>query len=325
MQYRRLSGTGIKVSRVCLGTMTFGDQVDKQTGIEIVNRAVDLGVNFIDTANAYTNGDSERIVGEAIKPFREKIILATKCGYSLRNADMNDMGMSRRNILKSLDESLKRLGTDYIDVFYLHHPIYDVPLEEVVDTMTTLVRSGKIRYWGVSNQSSWQFCEEVWRAKAIDGVGPIVTQNPYNLLARGIENELVPFVEKYNLGLVVYNPIAGGLLSGKHSFANLTPETRFTGSMGEMYRERYWIKENFDAVEKLKTIAADNGMSLIDLALSWVASKSYVDAMLLGVTKMDHLINNIQALDREPISDDVSKICDELWFELSGKRFKYNR
>jgi aryl-alcohol dehydrogenase (NADP+) len=250
----------------------------------------------------------------------------SKGGYPIDpEGNVNDSGASRRNLIKTLEESLRRLDTDYIDLFYLHHPIYDIPADEVYSTLTDFVRSGKVRYIGVSNMASWQLCEALWRNDLRSGISPAVTQNAYNLLTRGVENELVPFIEKYNLGMVAYNPVAAGLLTGKHKFETLTENTRFTLSMGKAYRDRYWNKENFDAVDKLKTLAADNGLSLIELAMSWVASRPFVDSILTGVSKTEHIESNIKAIEKAPLPPEIMKFCDDLWTQLSGNRYKYNR
>jgi aryl-alcohol dehydrogenase (NADP+) len=306
--------------------MTFGDQVNEKEASDIIGKAVDMGVNFIDCANVYTGGNSERIVGKIIKPYRDKIILATKGGYPIDpEGNVNDSGASRRNLIRTLEESLHRLDTDYIDLFYLHHPIYDVPADEVYCTLSDFVRSGKVRYIGVSNMASWQLCEALWRNDLRSGISPAVTQNAYNLLTRGVENELVPFIEKYNLGMVAYNPVAAGLLTGKHKFETLTENTRFTLSMGKAYRDRYWNKENFDAVDKLKTLAADSGLSLIELAMSWVASRPFVNSIITGVSKTEHVESNIKAIEKAPLPPEIMKFCDDLWTQLSGNRYKYNR
>ncbi|MDR1939094.1 MAG: aldo/keto reductase [Tannerellaceae bacterium] len=326
MEYKILTGTGIKVSRICLGTMTFGDQLQEKDAIEATAKAVDLGINFIDTANGYMRGESEVIVGKAVKAYRDKLIIATKGGYpTCQDGDMNDRGLSRRNLISSLDNSLKRLGLDYIDIYYMHCPIYDVPPEETYDTLSSFVRAGKVRYIGTSNSSSWQVCEALWKNDVRNGVPPVVSQVPYNLLARGIENELVPFLQTYKLGLVVYNPLAGGLLTGKHKLDSVAPDSRYTGRFSKMYKDRYWNEESFGAVDKLAVLAQEHGITIAELAMRWVASQPFVDSVLTGISKIEQLEQNVNAISHEPLCKEILDTCDNLWYELSGKRTRYNR
>lgn len=324
MEYRILTGTGLYVSPLCLGTMTFGDQVDEKSACEIIDFAVDQGINFIDTADAYSHGECETIIGKAVKGKRDKVILATKVGYPVQaERGVNDVGLSRKYILKAVEDSLKRLDTDYIDLYFMHRPVYDNPVEETLDTLSTLVRSGKVRYIGVSNQAAWQICEEIWRSSARNYIAPAVTQNGYNMISRGVEQELVPFLKQYKVGFVIYNPIAGGLLSGKHKFGAPTPNTRFDGN--KMYIDRYWQEDNFKAIERLTAIAESGGMNLLELALRWCISQKHVDSMLLGTSKLEQLCQNIQLVGRGALDASILEACDGVWKTLAGNRYQYNR
>ena len=198
MEQRILPGTGITVSRACVGTMMFGARMDEKDSIDTVQYAYDAGINFFDTANVYAQGRSEEIVGKAIKPIRDKVVLATKVGYEIfPNSHPNESGLSRRHIMKAVEDSLRRLDTDYIDIYYMHRPIFDTPIEETLDTFSTLVRSGKVRYIGVSNMAAWQVCESIWCSRKLGGIAPVVSQNLYNMLTRNLEPELKPFLEDY--------------------------------------------------------------------------------------------------------------------------------
>ncbi len=321
MEYRILTGTGVTVSRIALGTMTFGGQVNEQDACNIVNKAIDLGITYIDTANSYFDGVSENYVGKAIRGKRDKVILASKVGNT--SGKGNATGLSRRHITAEMDKSLKELDTDYLDIYYLHKPDYNTPVEETLETMTTLVKAGKVRYIGLSNFSSWQTCETLWISDKRNGIAPSLTQNVYNLLTRGIEQELVPCLRKFNVGLVIYNPLAGGFLSGKHLPGKPAADTRF--DVNTTYKDRYWTDENFNALAKLKDIADEAGITVLELAMRWCASQAHVDSIIAGVTSTSQLEQNAASIEKGTLSEDTLKACDEVWKSVSENRFKYNR
>lgn len=326
MEQRILPGTGITVSRACVGTMMFGARMDEKDSIDTVQYAYDAGINFFDTANVYAQSRSEEIVGKAIKPIRDKVILATKVGYEIfPNSHPNESGLSRRHIMKAVEDSLRRLDTDYIDIYYMHRPIFDTPIEETLDTFSTLVRSGKVRYIGVSNMAAWQVCESIWCSRKLGGIAPVVSQNLYNMLTRNLEPELKPFLEEYRVGLVIYNPIGGGLLSGKHTFDKAQKNTRFDGN--KQYTDRYWYKENFDAIEKFKKIAEENGMSLVELALRWCASQDHVDSVLLGMSSCEQFKGNLAMFEKGALAPEILDACNDVWISLAGNPLmgRYNR
>ncbi|NLN46891.1 MAG: aldo/keto reductase [Clostridiaceae bacterium] len=322
MEYRNLSATGIEVSRLCLGTMTFGGQTDEAESLRILRYAIDNGINFIDTANAYTGGSSEAITGKGIAADRSRIVLATKV-YNPVGPDRNDRGLNRRHILRACEDSLRRLHTDYIDIYYLHAPDVHTPIDETLEAMDALVRSGKVRYVGISNHAAWQIGDFLHTAEKKNLAAPIITQNVYNLLTRGVEDELVPFLEAHQMGMAVYNPIAGGLLTGKHQPGSPTAGTRF--ALNRNYESRYWDDVNFQAVEQLAAIAKEHEMSLLQLAMRWIVTRRGVDTVITGVSRLEQIEQNIASIEGGALPPEVEEACDGVWRALTGDRFRYNR
>jgi len=322
MIYKNLPGTNIKISQVSLGTMMFGGQTNEADSMAIMDYAFEHEINFWDTANIYNEGECERVVGKGLKGRRERIILATKVNGPMGDNPF-DKGLSRRNILSAVDASLKRLDTDYIDLYYLHAPDYETKIEETMETMSGLVKAGKIRYIGVSNFAAWQVADILAICDKRGYVAPVISQNVYNAITRGVEPELVPFLQAHELGMAVYNPIAAGLLAGKHKAGAPVGDTRFANN--KMYYDRYWSDENFVAVEKLMAIAADSGMSILELAMKWCAGHSVVTTIISGVSKLEQLKQNIASLEGDALSQDVLDACDGVWHSLAGTRFAYNR
>ena len=322
MEYTNIKGTGLKVSRFCLGTMTFGDQTNEEDAVRMVDYALDQGVNFFDTADTYTGGRSEQILGKALEGKRDLAVIATKV-TNPKGPMPNQSGQGRKHILQDVEESLRSLRTDYIDIYYLHHPDPTTPMEDVIETMTGLVRSGKIRYYGLSNHSTWQCCAFIHRAREMHAIAPVVTESVYNLLTRGIENEMVSFLNEYKMGLTVYNPIAAGLLTGKHIHEKPEENTRFALSYG--YELRYFNEKNRMAVEKLTRIAEESGMSLLEFSLQWLLNQPVVDSAIVGASKYDHIVQNLSlASEKKTLSPEALKKCDEVWAELRGQYFNYH-
>lgn len=322
MKYRSLPQTQLELSEMSLGTMTFGDQTDPKESERILDYALDQGINLIDTANVYTGGRSETIIGNWQKGKRDRFLLATKVFFPTSNHP-NDKGLSRHHILHAVDESLKRLQTDYIDIYYMHAPDYQTSLEESLDAMDSLVQSGKIRYIGISNHAAWQMADIDAICKEHHMIPPVITQNVYNLLTRGIEAEFTDYLAAHPKAMTVYNPIAGGLLTGKHAFSTITKNTRFDDNPG--YQDRYWNKDNFDAIQKLTQLAAHYDMSLLEFSMKWCLSNPHVTTVLSGVSKLSQLEQNIASIEGSPFPKEAHTACDELWDELTGHRFKYNR
>ena len=332
MQYKKMGRTGLKVSTICLGTMTYGSQVAEKESIDIIESALAAGVNFLDTADAYIDGRSEEIVGKALKGKRQSVVLATKVENKV-GPGVNDAGLSRKHIMQGIEDSLRRLGTDYIDLYYVHKPDYDTPIEETLRALDDLVHQGKARYIACSNFHAWRLCKALWvsdlhRLARFDCIQP-----PYNLLTRDIEYELLPLCASEGVGVCVYNPLAGGLLTGKHHpnkppaegtrFA-LPYETRAHGQIGSIYSERYWSAANFEAVASLEKIAREHGRSLPQFALAWILSKEVITSAICGATSLKHLEQNIGAADIE-LSEEELATCDEVWRKLRPARFFYGR
>jgi 1-deoxyxylulose-5-phosphate synthase len=323
MEYRTLPQTDLKVSRLSFGTMPFGSQVDEAASRRLVDCCLDAGINFFDTANMYNMGKAETILGKALEGRRQNVILATKVRYKMGEA-ADEGGLSRAAIHKAIEASLRRLGTDYVDIYYLHWPDYDVPVEETLAAMDELVRAGKVRYMAISNFAAWQVCEILWIAEKQGHKPPRITQPMYNLLARGIEDEYLPFCKKFGMAVIPYNPLAGGLLTGKHSRAEGPIEgTRF--DKNQMYMNRYWHADYFDAVEELRTIAKEAGKTLIELSLQWLLSHDQVDSVILGASRMEQLQENLKACEGSPLNAATLGRCDEVWARLRGVTPKYNR
>jgi aryl-alcohol dehydrogenase-like predicted oxidoreductase len=322
VEYRGVAGTDLRVSRLVLGTMTFGSQVGATDARAMVDRALDAGINMFDTANAYNAGESEKILGAALKGRRDDVLIATKVFNPMGDAP-DDGGLTERAIHKAIDASLERLGTDHVDLYYFHQPDWDTPVEESLGAMDALVMSGKVRHIGVSNYAAWQI-GEINCLRARDRRPPVsVSQQMYNLLARRVEEEYTAYALRVDLFDIVYNPLAGGLLTGKHRAGDAPAEgSRFTL---EMYRQRYWDEAHFRAVERLGSMSEDAGVTLLELAFGWLLSRPLVDAVLLGASSMEHLESNLASCERPPLDDELAKRCDEVWAELRGPAAAYNR
>jgi 1-deoxyxylulose-5-phosphate synthase len=322
METRTLANTHLRVSRVCCGTMTFGAQTDEAAATAMVNTCLDRGINFFDTANVYNAGAAETILGRALQGRRERVVVASKVAARM-GPGADEAGLSRAAIRRAAEDSLRRLQTDYLDLYYLHWPDYAVPLDESLEAMAELVREGKVRHLGASNYASWQLCRMLWlgERKSLPPIG--VTQPMYNLLARGIEQELLPMCREFGVATVVYNPLAGGLLTGKQNFAAPLPGTRF--DLVKAYVDRYWHEANFHAVQELTAIARAANRSLVSLALNWVLHHTPVDCVVLGASKPAHLEENLRATAEGPLPAEAVAACDHVWSRLRGPSPNYNR
>jgi aryl-alcohol dehydrogenase-like predicted oxidoreductase len=323
MKYNHFKGTRLEVSQLSLGTMMFGGQTAEAESLAIMDCAFERGINLFDTADVYNAGESERITGKGIKGRREKIILATKVFNKVGDAGHNDSGLSRRYILKALEASLRRLDTDYLDIYYLHAPDYDTRLEETLETTTELVKSGKVRYIGISNFAAWQIADILSVCEKNGFIAPIITQNVYNAIIRDIEWELIPCIKKHGINLTAYNPIAAGLLSGKHKPGKPTENTRF--ALNKLYADRYWSEKNFTAVGQLTDISEKNGMSLLELALRWCVSRQEVVSVITGVSRLPQIEQNIASVEGVTLSEEVLSQCDAVWQDMAGRPFPYMR
>lgn len=322
MQTRKLGHTDLTVSRICFGTMTFGSQMDEATAHRTLDYCVDQGINFIDTANVYNAGEAERITGKWLAKNRNKVILASKVRSKMGDAP-DEEGLSKAAILKAIDASLQRLQTDHLDLYYLHAPDHNVPIDESLEAMESLVKSGKVRYPASSNYSSWQSTEMLWLAEKKKWTPVTVTQPMYNLLARGIEQEFLPMAEHFGLATCVFNPLAGGLLTGKQQREKPQPGTRFDNN--QMYLNRYWHPAYFDAVEELAQIATAAQRSLISLSLNWIFHHTPATCLILGASRLEQLEQNLAALEEGPLTQTTLDGCDQVWRDLRGVTPKYNR
>jgi 1-deoxyxylulose-5-phosphate synthase len=323
MEYRVLPHTDLKVSRLSFGTMPFGSQADEAASCRLADRCLDAGINFFDTANMYNQGKAETILGKALQKCRQKVILATKVRCQMTSAP-EESGLSRAAIRKALDASLKRLGTDYVDIYYLHWPDYAVPIEETLAALDEAVRAGKVRYPAVSNYAAWQVCEILWTCEKNRFKPPYISQPMYNLLARGIEEEYLPFCKQFGVAVIPYNPLAGGLLTGKHArAAGPISGTRFDNN--PLYLGRYWHADYFDAVEELRAIARETGKTLVELSLQWLLGLPQVDSIILGASRLEQLEENLKACESGSLDDATRARCDEVWKRLRGITPKYNR
>ena len=317
-----LKHTDLTVTRACFGTMTFGSQADEAASIRMIDRSFDAGVNFFDTANIYNKGLSETITGKALKGRRQKIILASKVRGKMGDGPDQE-GLSKRAMLRAIEESLQRLQTDYLDLYYLHQPDYAVPIEETLETMEQLVRQGKVRYPASSNYSGWQVCRMLWLAEKNASKPGWITQPMYNLLARGIEQEYLPMTRDFGVSTVVYNPLAGGMLTGKQKRGAPIAGTRF--DKNQMYLSRYWYDAYFDAVEEIAGIARAARRTPVSFALNWLLHHTTADCVILGASRVEQLDENLKAFDDGPLPADAVAACDRVWAKLRGVTPQYNR
>lgn len=308
MDYSRFGNTGIEASRLSLGAMTFGGKLDRAECARVVDEALDNGINLIDTADSY--GDSEEILGELLAPEkREHVFLATKV-YRRFCRDGRVARNSCTNILNSLDRSLRLLKTDYVDLYQLHHPDPDTPIDETLATLDTIVRQGKARYVGVANHYAWQMAHMLGEAKG-RGYVPIVSyQASYSILDRQLEFDAVEFVRKFNMALMCYSPLSSGILTGKYHTGKGIPEGSRATAM--RYVERYLENETVNTImEGLKTIAAEQGLQLNQLAILWLLAKSHVTTVILGGSRPEHF-SQIYEIIGQALPEDVVEKIDTL-------------
>ena len=326
MEIRQLRGTDLQSSRLVLGTMTFGASVDEATASEMVDVAIEAGINHLDTANAYNGGVTEEMLGRIIAGRRDELVIATKVGNRM-GPDPDQVGLGPRAIHRAIDESLRRLDLDHVDLYYLHLPDRSVPIEESIGALDELVRAGKIRFGATSNYAAWQMAEMRAIAER-DGSMPLgVSQPLYNLIARRLDNEYAAFSAHYGFSNIVYNPLAGGLLTGRHrDGADPEAGSRFASAvLGAIYRDRYWNEAQFRAVRDLQQVAKDAGISLIELSFRWLLSNPLVEAILIGASSVAQLRENLMAATPVGLSADVLKACDDVWTTQAGAAPKYNR
>ncbi len=322
MEHARLGRSGLQVSRLCLGTMTFGLQSDEATAVAIMDRAAEAGIDFLDSSDAYplggdlaSRGRTEEIIGRWLRGKRDRFIIATKCFAPVGPAPF-DAGNSRKHIMSAVEGSLRRLQTDYIDLYQLHGYDPDTPIDETLGALDDLVHQGKVRYTGCSNFLTYQLVRAIGRSETLRLARFDSVQPRYNLLFRQIEREMLPFCAEEGVGVIPYNPIAGGLLSGKHSLAAPPPEgSRFTlGWAGQMYQERYWNDHSFETVEALRKLADQAGVSLVTLSVAWVLAHGAVTAPIIGASRPEQLGASLAAAEFR-LDPDLKRQLDELTHE----------
>ena len=314
MQYRKLGNSGLDISTVGIGTNNFGRRMDLNATQKVIHKAIDLGINFFDTSNTYGNQLSEEYIGKTItKDIRRNIIIATKFGMDMGGIP-NNIGASRKHILEQVDDSLKRLNSDYIDLYQIHVPDPHTPILETLTTLNDLVRSGKVRYIGCSNFAGWQIAQamETSRKESLEAF--VSNQPEYSMLNRSIETEILPACENYNLGILPFFPLANGFLTGKYK-RNQPPPSGTRLSESAESANAYFTSKNFDIIEKLEQLANDASHTVTELAISWLLSNNNVSSVISGATKTSQLEINAKAADWDLETD----VLDEIEIILNSK------
>ncbi len=310
MAYRTLGRTGVQVSTLCLGCMMFGGKTSPEDSYAIIDRAIDAGINFLDTANVYVRGRSEEVTGEALKRNgkREQIVLATKV-HGRMDDDINAAGNSRRHIIAQCEASLRRLQTDYIDLYQIHRPQPDIPIDETLRALDDLIRAGKVRYIGTSTFEAWQVVESLWVAKEYGLNRFVCEQPPYHILDRRIERGLIPMAQTYGIGIIPWSPLGGGLLTGKYRRGTPVPaDSRFADYETNPQRRARMVDAVYDVVEGLQPLADAKNCTLSQLALAWCMGQPGVTSPIIGPRTMEQLEDNLGALDITLTSEDHQTI-----------------
>lgn len=311
MEMRAFGRTGVQVSVLCLGCMMFGGKTSPEDSYAIIDRALDAGINFLDTANVYSRGRSEEVTGEALKRNgkRHQVFLATKVHGRMDDNDINAFGTSRRHIIAECDASLRRLKTDYIDLYQLHRPRPEIAIDETLRALDDLVRAGKIRYFGTSTFAAWQVVESLWVSKEYGLNRTVCEQPPYNLLDRRIERELLPMARTYGIATIPWSPLAGGLLTGKYSRDTPPPsDSRFADVKNNALQQRRMNDQIWDVIEGLKGLADEKGCTLSQFSLAWVAQQPGVTSPIIGPRTMEQLEDNLKALEVKILPEDQARI-----------------
>jgi 1-deoxyxylulose-5-phosphate synthase len=325
MEIRNLGKTGLKVTNLCLGTMTFGKQADESASFEILDKAFDAGINFIDTADVYpigresykVAGATESIIGEWLQGKRDKVVLATKC-YGVMGPGANDQGLSRKHIITAVEESLRRLKTDYLDLYMAHQFDPNTPMDETLRAFDDLVEQGKVRYIGVSNWRAWQVAKANGIADRKNYARIVSVEPRYNLLFRMIEEDLVPMALDEGVGIISYNPLAAGLLTGRYKKnSNIEEGTRFgLGTAGAFYQQRYWHEANLDAAERYQSWCQEQNLNLVTTAVRWVTQQPGITSAIIGASRLEQLDASLRAAEVDKLTNEQLQWLDGLWFSL---------
>jgi aryl-alcohol dehydrogenase (NADP+) len=303
MQYVRLGSTGLKVSRICLGTMTYGSKnwrewvLDEEESRPFIQRALEAGLNFFDTADMYSAGASEEVLGRALRDFgpsRDRVVVATKV-FNPMGEDPNQRGLSRKHILHAIDDSLKRLGMDYVDLYQIHRFDYETPIEETLEALHDVVRMGKARYIGASSMYAWQFAKMLYKAGQLGLTRFVTMQNHYNLVYREEEREMLPLCREEGIGVIPWSPLARGFLAGNRSRADYGETVR--AKTDEYAQALYYQDSDFDVVNRVTEIAQRRGVSNAQVALAWLLAQPGVTSPIVGASKMNHLEDALAALN----------------------------
>lgn len=311
MDYRQLGRTGVMVSPFCLGCMMFGDKPTPEDSYAIIDRAIDAGINFLDTANVYSRGRSEEVTGEALKRNgkREYVVLATKVNGRMADGDPNAQGLSRRHIIAQCDASLKRLQTDYIDLYQLHRPHPEIAIDETLRALDDLIRAGKVRSIGTSTFAAWQVVESLWTSEKLGLNRFVCEQPPYNLLDRRIEREFLPMAQTYGIGIIPWSPLGGGLLTGKYRRGEPLPDaSRYSDAGRNEMRRRRMTEAVYDVTEGIAPVVAAKGCTMSQFALAWCAAQPGVTSPIIGPRTMAQLDDNLAALDVQVTDDDRAAV-----------------
>jgi aryl-alcohol dehydrogenase-like predicted oxidoreductase len=320
MEYVRLGNTGMKVSRICLGTMTYGKQTERwqwalneEQSRPFIQKALELGINFFDTADVYSGGASEEVVGAALKDFakRDDVVIATKVFNRMSHAP-NDGGLSRKHIMSSIDASLRRLKTDYVDLYQIHRWDYHTPIEETMEALHDIVKAGKARYIGASSMYSWQFAKALYTADLHGWIRFVSMQPHYNLIYREEEREMIPFCTDQKIAVIPWSPLARGLLTGKRSKERNETLRAQTDEFGKLL---YRSDQDFDIINRLTEIATLKGLPNAQVALAWMLSKPAITAPIIGASKPGHLEDAIAALSVKLTPDEITQL-EELYQPL---------
>ena len=297
MHFNEIRGTNLRVSAVGLGCNNFGITCDEKASHDVILAALDAGINFFDTADVYGGrGRSEEILGRAVKVAgRHSVIVATKFANPMSD-DGNCRGASRDYIVRAVEASLKRLGTDYIDLYQQHVPDSSTPIDETLRALDDLVQQGKVRFIGSSNFASWQIADADWAARSAGTSRFVTAQNEYSLMARQIERDVIPACGHFDVSIIPYFPLAKGMLTGKYQRGRRVPEGTRLASMGERRRQRVMSDANFDRIDELDKVARSNGRTLLDLAMSWLAAKPFIPSVIAGATSAEQIRQNAEAV-----------------------------
>ncbi|MFW6069195.1 MAG: aldo/keto reductase [Chloroflexota bacterium] len=318
MDYVNLGDTGLKVSRICLGMMSYGTSqwrdwvLDEEDSQPFIRRALELGINFFDTADMYSAGVSEEVTGRALRDFasREEVVIASKVYFPTNEDDPNARGLSRKHIMHAIDNSLQRLGTDYIDLYQIHRWDYTTPIEETLEALHDVVKAGKARYIGASSMHAWQFAKALHLQDANGWTRFVSMQNLYNLLYREEEREMIPLCEDEGVGMIPWSPLARGFLAGTRTRENWGETAR--AKSDTMAHEQYYGDLDFDIVDRVRALAEERGVSSAQVALAWLLHKPAVDAPIIGATKMQHLEEAVEATEIALSEEEIAAL-EELY------------